>query len=113
MTLSPVSIRKRVDRFNTWAAPAVAVGGAAGVAVAVAVGVALAVAVGVLLGDGDVLHLPALPASAIALISPGSRARLKYSTSSITPANNWMGQPHPLKLFWMIAPISTGSGSVS
>src|SRR5205814_1206156 len=109
MTLSPVSIRKRVDRFNTWAAPAVAGGVAVavalavavGVAVAVAVGVAVAVAVGVGLGDGDVLHLPALPASAIALISPGSRARLKYSTSSITPANNWMGQPHPLKLFWM------------
>src|SRR5438045_2835450 len=92
-------------------------GGIVAVAVAVAVGVGDGVTVGegveVGVGLGVGLHLPALPAPKIAAISAGVRARLKYSTSSMSPEKNCKGQPHPGLLFWMTAPMMTGSSSPS
>src|SRR6266404_7430841 len=59
-------------------------------------------------GGIQVVHLPALPALKMPPISDCERARLMYSTSSITPEKRSTAQPHPLKLFCMMAPIVTG-----
>lgn len=70
---------------------AVALGVAVGVAVALGVAVGVAVAVGVevavAVGVGVGLHFPKLPALAMAAISPSLSARLKTSTSSMSPPN--------------------------